>query len=105
MHKARKAGRRNAERQRGTPTRNVDGQVELRGTREHVRQQANGTEGLPRFVIGNLVARGAVHIVEGRLRDATLGDLPEIPHVSGLRKARGATVEGRPLKAHEVLQF
>lgn len=105
MHKARKPGRRNTERQRGTPTRNVDGQVELGRTREHMGQQANGAEGLTRFVIGHLVARGAVHVVEGGLRNATLGNIPKIPHVGGLRKARSATVEGRPLKAHEVLQF
>ena len=72
---------------------------------EHVGHEANVAEEIAGFAVADLIAGGTVDVVEGSLGCAALGNLAQIPHISGLCQACCPAVEVGCFEPHEVLEL
>src|SRR5690606_20621511 len=105
VHEAREPGRRDAERQRRGRAQDPAGGVDLGRGLEDVGVELDVLEGLPRPRQRHLAVGGAVRVVEGRPRCASLRDPPQIGDGESAGEAALPAVELGPSELQELEDF
>ena len=102
MHQTSEARWCDAERKRGGATEYLAGGVYVGDIVEDGRVEFHVFEGLAGTVHRNFVVGCTIGVVEGRLRGATLGDLPQIPDRQGVLETPLLGIQGWFLEVQQV---